>query len=110
MSYKPLSLEVKLSIVEKAIHDYKGQLPEIERAIGILFVGEQFGWKVIYLVHDKKTIRKYQKILGVNFREVFPERGPLAHRSVALTLADRAGNFWKSVTGQIPGIRKPDIK
>lgn len=95
--------------LESRTEKYRGNLNLLEKAIGMYYVGHQFGWKVILLVHDKKTIRNYEKILDIDIREEFPERGPLSHKSLALKLADSIGNFWKVVRGGIKGGRSPKI-
>lgn len=95
-----------VKIADKASADYHGQFPELESAIGMLFVGRQFGWKVLYLIHSKATIRKYERILGISVREMFPEVGPLAHKSVAFKLAQKFSSFWKLVNGAEPSFTK----
>lgn len=32
-------------------------------------VGFHFGWKVLYLVHSKRTIKKYEAMLGIKVTE-----------------------------------------
>ena len=93
--------------IDKAIKDFRGVIPTLEAAIGALFVGQKVGWKVLLLVHDKKTIRKYEEILGVDFREVMPEVGPLADKSLAWKACQKVSNFWKAVKGEIEGVRSP---
>lgn len=95
--------------IDLAISKFKGQLPTLEAAIGALLAGKKLGWKVLYLVHDKSTIRKYEKILGVNFKEILPDETSLSHKSVAWTAVQKVSNFWKAVKGEIPNIRTPDI-
>jgi hypothetical protein len=53
------------------------------------------------LIHNKRTIRKYEEVLGVNIREVLPEAGPFAYKSVAYEAALKLGNFWKAVSGDL---------
>ncbi len=105
-----MNAQDKLTLIGKVTKSYRGSIHELERAIGVLFLGDEFGWKVLYLCHDKKTLRKYEEILGVDFREIFPERGPLARKSLGLALADKTGEFWKAAKGGIPGIRTPELK
>jgi hypothetical protein len=88
------------TITENAIAGFVGQLNELESALGMLLMGHHFGWKVLYLIHSKKTIRKYEDILGVKIRDIFPETGPSSYRSTGLTLAMKASNFWKVVSGE----------
>jgi hypothetical protein len=49
----------------------------------------------------KRTIRKYEEILGISVRGFFPEEGPLTHKSVAYKLLKKAKQFWKGVSGDV---------
>lgn len=95
--------------IDNAVKTFRGNVSTLEAAIGALFVGRQVGWKVLVLVHDKKTIRRYEKILGLDFREIMPEVGPLADKSLAWSAVQKVSNFWKAVSGEIPGIRTPEL-
>ncbi len=88
-------------IEERAFIHFNGQLDELESAIGMLRMGHHLGWKVLYMIHSKKTIRKYEEILDIKIRELFPERGPSAGRSIGLRLAEGFSNFWKVVSGEV---------
>ena len=96
-----------LEIEENAIANFSGQLDELESALGMLRMGHQFGWKVLYLIHSKRTIRKYEGVLDIKVREVFPETGPSSYRSYGLGLAEKYSNFWKVAGGDI---KIPDQK
>lgn len=97
-------------ISENSIAGFVGQLNELESALGMLLMGHHFGWKVLYLIHSKKTIRKYEEILGIQIREIFPPTGPSSYRSTGLALAMKASNFWKVVSGEdkIENLRQID--
>jgi|GEM_PF-914064 len=88
-------------IEDNAIANFKGQLDELESALGMLRMGHHMGWKVLYLIHSKRTVRKYEDILGIRIRDVFPEKGPSSYRSIGLNIAERFSNFWKVVAGEI---------
>ena len=89
--------------VEDIIKDFKGQFDELESALGMLMMGRLLGWRVLVLIHNKRTIRHYEEILGgINIREMFPPEGPLAHKSLGLELVKKMGNFWKAVSGETP--------
>ncbi|MEX1198385.1 MAG: hypothetical protein WEB57_11070 [Pseudohongiellaceae bacterium] len=91
----------KLDQIEQiAIAKYKGDASELESAIGMLRLGQQCGWRVMYLIHSKATIRKYEKILGISVKEVMPEEGPSAHRSIGYRISKKLGQFWKIVSGE----------
>ena len=80
--------------------DFQGQFDELESALGMYVMGPLVGWKVLVLIHNKRTIKKYEEILGIKVREAFPAEGPLAHKSIGLELAKKIGNFWKAVSGE----------
>jgi hypothetical protein len=88
-------------IERKAFANFSGQFDELEAALGMLHLGDHIGWKPLVLIHNKRTIRKYEEILGITIREFFPEEGPSAHRSLGYTIAKKIGNFWKAVSGEI---------
>jgi hypothetical protein len=88
-------------IANEAIRNFSGSADELERALGMLMLGDYFGWKPLVVVHNKRTVRKYEGILGISVREFFPEEGPLALRSLGYSIAKDLGNFWKVVSGDI---------
>lgn len=94
--------EKKLKEIEEdAIASFSGDLTQLEAAIGMLRMGQHFGWRVLYILHSKKTIRHYEQILGGHkIRDLFPEAGPSSYRSVGFNLATRFSNFWKVVSGE----------
>ena len=101
-----------VAIADKAILDFKGDTRRLSNAIGYLFIGRQFGWRAMYVMHDRRSIRDYEKILGIDSKDpnIFPDDGPLAHKSVAHEALKKVTNFWKAVRGEVPGIRSTAIK
>lgn len=93
-----------------AVANFSGQLDELESALGMLRMGHHFGWKVLYLIHSKRTIRKYEVILDIKVRVIFPEEGPSSYRSYGFNLAQTYSNFWKVAGGdiKIPDRKKVD--
>jgi hypothetical protein len=98
-----------VEIIDKATKNFSGQLDTLESAIGYLMIGRKFGWRVMYLIHNRSTIRNYEKILGFDSKKVMPEEGPCAEKSVAYKAVKRVSNYWKAVKGEIPGIRSSKI-
>ena len=89
-------------LVDAAVDRFdKGSIDDLEQASGMYMVGRHVGWKVLVLIHNKRTIRKYEEILGISIREEFPEVGPAADRSVGYKIAKTVSNFWKAVSGEI---------
>jgi len=108
--YRKLSAKELTEKADDAIINFKGHAGELEKAIGMMFLGRYIGWKPILLIHDKKTIRKYEKILGIDVREVMPDIGPKAEKSGAWRVTKGLSNFWQAVKGEKPGYRSPELK
>lgn len=100
-----MTSEERTKLIEPAIKRFKGQFTDLERAIGVLMVGEYVGWRVLLLMHDRRTIAKYEKILGVKYRDVLPEKGPYSHRSLAFQIVEKIGGYWKAVRGEVKEAR-----
>jgi hypothetical protein len=96
-------------IEREAIANFKGQLPDLEAALGVLRIGGHLGWRVLSLIHNKRTLRKYEDILDIKFKEFFPDEGPSHERSFGYMATKKIGNFWKAVSGEIKIDRKKEI-
>ena len=102
LANRTLEQEAELIRIERdAIARFSGQLDELEAALGLLRMGHHFGWRVLVLIHNKRTLRNFERILSINIRELFPPEGESCKRSVGYVLAQRIGNFWKAVNGAI---------
>lgn len=91
------------------IKDFRGDLDELESALGMYLIGRHFGWRPLVLIHNKRTIRKYEEILKINIREEFPEEGPDADRSYGYKFAKGLSNFWKAVSGEVQVEQRREI-
>ena len=101
--------EEKLRSIEAdVIANFNGDLAQLEAALGMLRIGHHFGWKVLYMIHSKKTIRNYEEILDIKVRELFKDTGPSSYRSIGLALAQKFTNFWKVAGGDIKIPRRKD--
>lgn len=96
-------------IANRAIDNFGGNSSELEGALGMLFVGRRYGWRVVMLIHDRRTVRKYQKILGIDVREQFPAVGDRADKSLGFQAVKKVSNFWKAVRGEIKGVKNPEL-
>jgi hypothetical protein len=97
------------SIVNDALNRFSGSSDELEKAVGMLMLGDYLGWKVLVILHNKRTIRKYEEVLDISIREFFPEEGPIAERSLGYEIAKKVGNFWKAVSGDISIEHRRDL-
>lgn len=64
-------------------------------------IARYLGWRALYVIHSKKTVAKYENILGVEIQHVFEAHGPDAIRSAGLRAPETQSNFWKVVSGDI---------
>lgn len=96
----------RYAFMDKVIRQTGLQIDELESALGMYMIGFHFGWKVLYVIHSKKTIRKYEEILGITVRDVFEEFGPDAARTNAYKITQAVSSFWKMVSGE----EKPSIQ
>lgn len=89
----------RFAVLENAIRQNAYQIDEIESALGMYLIGFHYGWKVLHLVHSKRTIAKYERLLGIKVREAFDEFGADADRTNAYKIIQSATSFWKLVSG-----------
>lgn len=99
-----------VELIDKSIMKFHGNSEEIENAIGALMFGRLTGWRVLFLIHSPKSIKKYEAILGIEFRDIMPDEGPKAKDSIAWKIAKKVTNFWKLVKGEIPDVKTSDWK
>ncbi|MDP1678580.1 MAG: hypothetical protein Q8L02_00370 [Candidatus Nitrotoga sp.] len=100
---KPVSVEKlkqQQEIELRAIAKFHGNLAELESALGFLRMGLHYGWKVLAIIHSKKTFKKYEQILSISAREYFPEETLTSDRSVGYSLAKKLSKFWQIVNGE----------
>jgi hypothetical protein len=88
-----------VDLLDKALVRFDGQVDEVEQAMGFYLFGRHVGWRTLVLMHNKRTIRKYEDILGIKIREEFRPVGPDAERSLAYRVAMTLSNFWRAVSG-----------
>ena len=89
-----------VDLLDDAIYNFTGTVDELEQALGFYLLGRHIGWRALVVVHNKRTIRKYEGILGIDIREAFPEVGADAERSMGYSIASKLSNFWKAVSGE----------
>lgn len=89
-------------LLDEAIIRFEGNLDELESALGMYMLGRHFGWKVLYILHSKRTVRKYEEILGISIRDEFEAEGPDADRSNGFRALKTVTNFWKAISGETP--------
>jgi hypothetical protein len=99
--YDRQRIEELHDIERNAFAKFTGNFDDLEAAIGMLHMGAHIGWKPLVLIHNKRTIRKFEEILNVEIREIFPGEGPSADRLLGYKIAKKIGNFWRAVSGDV---------
>lgn len=88
-------------LLEGTLTTYHGEMELLEKAAGMLVLGDYLGWRVLVLVHSKSTLRRYEQVLGIRVREFFPEEGPLASHSAGYSRALELHKYWPVANGDI---------
>ncbi len=87
--------------IKNALNNYSGDFTVLESAIGAFFLGFCLGWRPLVVIHSPKTIKRYEKILSVDFKSIMPEVTDLSDRSKGYEIAKQLDNFWLAVTGNV---------
>ncbi len=80
---------------------YKGDTEVLRHAVGAVMFGRIYGWRVLRITTSSGAYTKYQRILGLDFKEVLPETTDISERSLAYKIVKKLNNFWKVVRGQV---------
>jgi hypothetical protein len=89
--------------IKKAFTEYSGDFTVFESAIGALFLGVMIGWRPLLIIHSPKTIKRYEKILDIDFKKILPETiESLSDRSRGYQIVAALDKFWPAVTGNVP--------
>lgn len=86
---------------------YHGQIDDLYRAIGMLVVGQLFGWRVMRLVTTRTVWTKAAQVFG-DPKKLMVERGCLAEKSLGLRAADKLEDYWQVIQGH--ATVDPEIK
>lgn len=83
-----------LQFIDEKVKNYTGNAHDLASAIGLFSLGRQIGWRALLLISNQNTFRKYESLLGINFKEQLLERGKYSDRSFALREVDKDNSFW----------------
>jgi hypothetical protein len=97
----PQEAKALVEFIDSVVDRYVGPADELESAIGMVLLGRHLGWKALYIIHSKRTVAKYEEILGLKVRDSFAPEGASAQRSRGLSIALQHSNFWKVVSGEL---------
>jgi hypothetical protein len=88
--------------IEQVCTDFHGQLDDLYKAVGMMVVGQLYGWKVMRLVSARSTWTTATKLFG-DPKTLMADEGKLAHKSYGLQMIKKTENlYWEFVRGQVP--------
>lgn len=89
--------------IKKAFTNYSGDFTVFESAMGALLLGVMIGWRPLFIIHSPKTIKRYEKILNIEFKQILQETvDPLSSRSRGYQVVAAFDKFWPAATGNVP--------
>lgn len=86
--------------VDEVCTEFTGQIDDLQAAVGLITVGRLYGWRVMRLACSRRHWMVACGLFG-DLKEILPERGVLAHKSLGLKVVDKAGGYWDFVAGNV---------
>lgn len=90
--------EELMAKIDQVSGEFKGQIDDLYMSIGMIMMGRLFGWRVLRLTSSRSQWARATKLFG-DLKELMPERGKYAHKSIGLAIADKLGSYWDVVKG-----------
>lgn len=87
-----------LDRIEEVTKNFKGQCDELAEAIGMMVLGNLVGWRVVRLVCSRRCWKMATELFG-DPKELLPERGRYAYKSLGLAILDKVGGYWDIIRG-----------
>jgi hypothetical protein len=95
-----LDKETEQKILQQ-MKEFRGVGTTLESALGALVMGQFFGWRVLKILHNPGTYRRYEKVLGIEFKEACPEITEFGQKkSIGYAITEKLGSFWAVVMGK----------
>ena len=92
---KDFTDEELVALIENSFDRFEGSADGWESAVGMMFLGKYMGWKIVHLVHSQATVKKYEKILGIDVKTDFDPTTDASRRSNAGRLSRVFPTFGK---------------
>lgn len=83
--------------IEQVFKGYVGDLTDINAVVGMIVVGRLTGWKVQRLINSRRCWSLASEHFG-DPKELMPERGPYAYKSIGLRIVDQLGGYWDFIS------------
>lgn len=91
----------KAEQIEQVCSEFHGQLDDLYKAVGMIVVGQLYGWRVMRLVSARSTWTMAIKLFG-DPKTLMEDEGKLAHKSYGLRFIKQSEKlYWDFVKGHI---------
>jgi hypothetical protein len=88
--------------IEQVCTEFHGQLDDLYKAVGMMVVGQLYGWKVMRLVSARSTWTTAIKLFG-DPKTLMPDEGKLWRKSYGYSFIKKSEKlYWDFVKGQVP--------
>ena len=103
-----ISDEELLKRIDTVSGEFKGQLDDLYKVIGMIVMGRFYGWRVVRLVSTRSLWATATKLFG-DPKLLMDAEGKYASKSVGLKIVDDAGKYWEAVRGVYPIQHRKEI-
>jgi hypothetical protein len=86
-------------IIRDRLLNYVGDFTVLESAVGAFMLGHYIGMRPLLVIHNNKTIKKYESILDLKFRDYIRDTTDFSDKSIGYKVALQAADFWAAATG-----------
>lgn len=87
--------------IDEVSKEFSGQIDHFYEAVGMIVVGRYFGWEFMRLASSRRCWATATTWFG-DPKELMPQRGKYAYKSVYLGCIDSMKEFWEIVRGHKP--------
>jgi hypothetical protein len=88
--------------IEQVCTDFQGQLDDLYKAVGMIVVGQLYGWKVMRLVSSRSTWTTATKLFG-DPKTLMEDEGKLWKKSCGYSFIKQSEKlYWDFVRGHAP--------
>ena len=92
--------EEMMKKIDDVMLSFTGQFDDLSQIVGMIVLGRQYGWRVIRLVHSRRSWTLACKYFG-DLKLILPKDGKpeYVRKSVGFAVVDALGRYWEFIKG-----------
>lgn len=94
-----MTLEEMSLRAQTALKEFPTYGEFVDRAIGIMYLADEFGWKVASLLNDERSIRNAESLLGIHLRRDFQPKTQLSAWFTGDEAVEGLAHTWRRGRG-----------